>query len=58
MESKGIEYTKYQLGVDYTRDEFISLFGAKGTFPRVILDEEVIGGMKETVKYLVENKYV
>ena len=58
MESKGISYTKYQLGVDYTRDEFIAEFGAKSTFPRVVLGEEVIGGMKETVKYLVENKYV
>ena len=58
IESQGILYTKYRLGVDYTRDEFIAEFGAKSTFPRVVLGEEVIGGMKETVKYLVENKYV
>lgn len=58
MDSKDISYVKYQLGVDYTRDQFISEFGSNSTFPRVVLGEELIGGMKETVKYLVENKYV
>ena len=58
MEQKGIQYTKYKLGEDFTRDEFISEFGAGSTFPRVTYGEELIGGMKETVKYLVENGHV
>jgi len=58
MEQKGIEYTKYKLGENFTRDEFISQFGAGSTFPRVTYGEQLIGGMKETVKYLVENGHV
>ena len=57
MDQKGIEYTKLTLGEDYTSNEFVEKFG-QGTFPRVLLDEELIGGMKETETYLVKNKYV
>ena len=57
MESKGIEYTKYQLGEDYTKEEFIEKFG-RTTFPQIIHEGNNIGGMKETVKYLVENGHV
>ena len=58
MDQNNIAYTKLTLGVDYTTEEFIIKFGRGSTFPRVLLDEELIGGMRETVTYLVENKYV
>lgn len=58
MDQKGIEYTKYNLGVDFTRDEFISEFGGGSTFPRVTCGDKIIGGMKETVKYLVSEGHV
>ena len=57
MDSKGIGYTKLTLNEDYTIDEFVEKFG-RTTFPRVILGEELIGGMKETAQYLVKNDYV
>lgn len=58
LEQKDIPYTKLMLGEDYTVEEFVSQFGHGSTFPRVLHNEELIGGMKDTVKYLVEQKYV
>ena len=58
MDQKGIPYIKLTLGEDYTPEEFVNKFGQGSTFPRALLGEELIGGMKETVTYLVENKYV
>ena len=58
MDQKNVPYTKLMLGEDYTSEEFVTQFGHGSTFPRVLLEGELIGGMKETVKYLVENKHV
>ena len=58
MESKGIPFVEHKLGEDFEREWFVEKFGPKGTFPRIFLEGELIGGMKETVKYLVENRYV
>lgn len=57
MDQHNIDYTKLTLGEDYTSEEFIEKFG-RSTFPRVLRDGELIGGMKETVTYLVANNYV
>lgn len=58
MKQKSIPYTKLMLGEDYTVDDFLSQFGNDSTFPRVVYQEEVIGGMKDTVKYLVNHNHV
>lgn len=47
-----------KLGRDYTRQEFYSKFGQGSTFPRVLQDEQLLGGCTETVKYLQENKII
>ena len=54
---KNIPFTKYTLGEEYTREEFIEKFG-KSTFPRVLHNGELVGGFMETAKYLVNNGYV
>ena len=53
-----LDHVVYKLGADYTRDEFYSEFGKGSTFPRVVVDDIVLGGCTETVKYLRENKLV
>ena len=53
-----LKYVVYQLGVDYTKDQFYEKFGHSSTFPRVLKDENIIGGCTETVKYLREQKLV
>lgn len=57
MDQHDIPYQKLTLDVDYNVDEFVEKFG-RSTFPRVLLEEELIGGMKETAQYLVKNGYV
>lgn len=48
----------YKLGIDFDRNEFYLKFGHGSTFPRVILDEKVIGGCTETVQYLKEQNLI
>ena len=58
LESLGATLTVYNLGNDFTRDQFYAEFGEGSTFPQVVIDEEVIGGCTETVKYLRDQKLV
>lgn len=58
LELCGIDYTTYELGEDYSKEEFIDKFGEGSTFPRVICDGQLIGGAKETVAYLKTNSIV
>jgi len=58
LEQEGVEFKKHVLWEDYDKDQFIKLFGHHTTFPRVMIEGEVIGGMKDTVSYLLDNGYV
>ena len=58
MRLQGIEFKEYKLDEDYKVETFVNKFGPEATFPRVILEGEVIGGMKETLIYLKTNDYV
>ena len=53
-----IKHVIYKLDRDFTREEFYDKFGEGSTFPRVVKDDELIGGCTETVKYLREQKLV
>ena len=58
MDKKGVEYEKFSLGDDYSVEEFLSKFGRGSTFPQVNYKNQNLGGMRETVRYMVENKLV
>lgn len=58
LEMTGQNFREYKLGVDFTREEFYNQFGQGSTFPRVVLNDELIGGCTETVKWLQEQKVV
>lgn len=58
MDDKNISYEKFNLGMDYTTEDFIDKFGYNSSFPQVNYHNQNIGGMKDTVRYLIENKYV
>ena len=58
MDNKGVIYQKFNLGEDYTKQEFIDKFGYNSTFPQVVCEHQKIGGMKDTVRYLVDRKLV
>jgi glutaredoxin len=51
---KGIPVIAYELGTDFTREEFYSEFGQGSTFPQIIMDGKHLGGCSDTVKYLSE----
>jgi glutaredoxin len=54
-ETKQYLISVYELGKDFTREQFYSEFGEGSTFPQVILNDEHIGGCVDTVNYLMEN---
>ncbi len=58
MDTKGVNYEKFNLGEDYTSEEFLTKFGRSSTFPQVLVDNKRIGGMKDTVRFLLDNKMV
>ena len=58
LELAEIKHVIYKLDRDFTREEFYDKFGVGSTFPRVVKDDELIGGCTETVKYLREQKLV
>jgi glutaredoxin len=58
MDKNNISYEAFYLGKDFTVEEFVDKFGYKSTFPQVHADNRNIGGMKDTVRYLMDQKYV
>ena len=58
LQLANLEYEIKKLNVDFTREDFYLEFGNGSTFPRVLLDDKLIGGCTETVKYLTENKII
>lgn len=58
FKAKCWEYVEYKLDRDFTREEFLEKFPTESTFPRVFIDDLLIGGCSETVQYLKENNLV
>ena len=54
----GSTYVVYNLGEDFTKEEFIAEFGVGATFPQVSCDGKKIGGSVETVKFLRQQQKV
>jgi glutaredoxin len=52
---KGYPVIFYELGTEFTREQFYAEFGEGSTFPQVVFDKKNIGGCSDTVKYLQEN---
>lgn len=46
--------TTLKLGEDFTQEQFIAEFGDNATFPRVILDGELIGGCREAISHFMQ----
>tara|TARA_B100001939_G_C16674186_1_gene501584 strand:- start:108 stop:344 length:237 start_codon:yes stop_codon:yes gene_type:complete len=47
------EYHEYLLGVDFSDRQFRAEFGSEAEYPQVAIGKEHIGGMKDTLRYLV-----
>lgn len=58
LDSRRISYEKFMLDEDYSREDFNDKFGYQSTFPQVIHNNQKIGGMKDTIRYMQKNEYV
>ena len=58
LELTSSTFVVYNLGEDFTKEEFIAEFGEGSTFPQVSCDGKKIGGSVETVKFLREQQKV
>ena len=58
LELTGSNFVVYNLGEDFTREEFYSEFGEGSTFPQVLCDDQKLGGCTDTVKFLKEQQIV
>ena len=51
-EMKGLEYKKYMIEVDYSREDLMALFPEARTFPQIKMDSLYIGGYTELEAHL------
>ena len=58
LEIAKVEYRVYKLDKDFKKDQFISEFGYGSSFPRILVDDKLIGGCLDTFKYLEEKNLV
>lgn len=48
----GENFVEYRLNQDFDREQFVSEFGHGSTFPRVLMNGQLLGGCNETIVYL------
>ena len=58
LELTNSNFVVYNLGEDFTKEEFYAEFGEGSTFPQVICDEKKLGGSVDTIKFLKEQQLV
>ena len=58
LELTGSNFVVYQLGEDFTKEEFFSEFGQNSTFPQVVYEDQKLGGCVDTIKFLKERKVI
>ena len=56
MEDNGVQHEVVKLGLDYQPDEFRAKFGKSASFPQVVLDNQHLGGLKDTLAYIIKHK--
>ena len=58
MERADVPYSSYMVGQDLTKEQFQEQYPEIRAFPFVIIDDQPIGGLVETVKLFVEKGLV
>ena len=54
LTSKGMSYTEYKLGEDFTRETLLEMFPSAKTFPVIVIDGFNIGGYVQLKEKLSE----
>ncbi|MFZ9740356.1 MAG: glutaredoxin family protein [Candidatus Nanopelagicaceae bacterium] len=58
LDSVKISYLEYKYQKDFNKKQFESEFGMNASFPQVAIGYKHIGGLKETLQYLKEQKLI
>ncbi len=58
MSKKGVDFALLNLYEDFTVEDFLNKFGQGSTFPQVNYKNQNLGGMRETVKYMISEHLV
>jgi glutaredoxin len=58
MNTLGLDFVVYNLGENFSKDDFYYEFGEGSTFPQVVVNDQNLGGCKETIKFLQEQKII
>lgn len=56
MNMLGLQHAIYKLGEHFSKDDFYLEFGDGSTFPQVVMNDKKLGGCKDTIAYLREQK--
>tara|TARA_B100000029_G_scaffold509953_1_gene600301 strand:- start:3758 stop:4009 length:252 start_codon:yes stop_codon:yes gene_type:complete len=51
------EFLQYRLNEHFTKTQFEMEFGCDATYPQVVIDNQHIGSMKETLQYFNQKGY-
>ena len=58
MQALCLDYKVYDLGKNFSVDDFYNEFGEGSTFPQVVVNDRNLGGCRETIKFLREQKII
>lgn len=58
MKRANLEYSSYVVGQDITKETMIKKYPLAKGYPYVIIDGEVIGGLHQTAKFLIDKGVV
>ena len=58
LELTGSTFVVYNLGEDFTKEEFIAEFVEGSTFPQVSCEGKKLGGSIETIQFLKEKRVI
>ena len=58
LELTSSTFVVYNLGEDFTKEEFIAEFGEGSTFPQVCCEGKKFGGSIETIQFLKEKRVI
>ena len=58
LKLSNLDHVVYNLGEDFSKEEFYAEFDTGSTFPQVIMDGQHLGGCADTVKYLKDSGIV
>lgn len=58
FELTGTQFISYNLGEDFTPEEFYAKFGIGSTFPQVVCGDKKLGGYVDTIKFLREQQVI